>query len=160
MLGLPGFVLLAVSEFAGEIEYAVETTERVTGCPECGVLARLHDRRRVDVRDLPAGGRPVTLVWIKRVWRCLERDCPRSTWTETNGQIRPRASMTERARREACRRVGQDGDTVARVADQYGVGWQAIMHAVREYGSPLVEDPQRFAGVERLGVDETAFLRA
>ncbi len=57
MLGLPGFVLLAVSEYDDQLEYAIETTERVTGCPECGVLARLDDRRRTDVRDLPAGGR-------------------------------------------------------------------------------------------------------
>ena len=160
MLGLSGFVLLAVSDHDGELEYAVETREWVTGCPDCGVLARLHDRRRTDVRDLPAGGRPVTLVWIKRVWRCMEPDCPRQTWTETSEHIRPRASLTERARREACRRVGQDGETVARVAAQYGCGWQAIMNAVREYGLPLVDDPQRLDGVRRLGVDETAFLAA
>ena len=104
------------------------------------MLARLHDRRRTDVRDLPAGGRPVTLVWIKRVWRCMEPDCPRQTWTETSEHIRSRASLTERARREACRRVGQDGETVARVAGQYGAGWQAIMNAVVEYGRPLVEE--------------------
>ena len=160
MLGLPGFVLLAVSEYDDQLEYAIETTERVTGCPECGVLARLHDRRRTDVRDLPAGGRPVTLVWIKRVWRCMEPDCPRRTWTETSEHIRPRASLTERARREACRRVGEDGDTVARVASQYGVGWETVMNAVRGFGQPLVDDPQRVDRVTRLGVDETAFLAA
>jgi transposase len=160
MLGLPGFVLLAVSEHDGELEYAVETYEAMTGCPVCGVVARLHDRRRVDVRDLPAGGRPVTLVWIKRVWRCMESECPKQTWTETSEAIRPRASMTERARREACRRVGQDGDTVAKVAAQFGVGWQAIMNAIIEYGTPLVDDPARLDGVTRLGVDETAFLSA
>jgi transposase len=160
MLGLPGFVLLAGSEQDGEFEYAVETTETVTGCPVCGVVARLHDRRRTDVRDLPAGGRPVTLVWIKRVWRCREPTCAKQTWTETNPAIRPRASLTERARREACRRVGEDGDTVAKVAAGFGVGWQAIMNAVIEYGGPLVEDPARLIGVTRLGVDETAFLAA
>ncbi len=160
MLGLPGFVLLAVSDLDSEIEYAIETSEVMTGCPTCGVLARLHDRRRSDVRDLPAAGRAVTLVWIKRIWRCMESDCVRQTWTETCEAIRPRASMTERARREACRRVGEDGDTVARVAAQYGCGWQAIMAAVIEYGTPLVDDPHRLAGVTQLGVDETAFLSA
>ena len=160
MLGLPGFVLLAVSELGSEIEYAIETVESVTGCPTCGVLARLHDRRRSDVRDLPAAGRAVTLVWIKRIWRCMEPGCAKQTWTESSEAIRARASLTERARREACRRVGEDGDTVARVAAQYGTGWATIMAAVVEYGTPLVDDPARLEGVRKLGVDETAFLSA
>jgi len=160
MLGLSGFVVLAVSEYAGEVEQAVETTVEDGWCPSCGVRARLHDRRPCWVRDLPAAGRPVTLVWVKRVWRCHEPLCPQVTWTETNEEIRPRASMTERARREACRRVGQDGHTVAAVAADFGVGWATIMECVREYGTPLVEDPLRLARVHTLGVDETAFLAA
>jgi transposase len=34
------------------------------------------------------------------------------------------------------------------------------MAAVVEYGTPLVDDPDRMQGVEALGVDETAFLAA
>lgn len=160
MLGLAGFVLLAVSELEGEIEQAIETTERVVGCPGCGVLARLHDRRPVRVRDLPAAGRAVTLIWVKRIWRCVESACAVATWTERSEAIRPRACLTERARREACRRVGQDGHTVAQVAGQLGVGWATVMAAVAEYGYPLVDDPARIGGVSVLGVDETAFQGA
>lgn len=120
MLGLDGFVLLAVSEHAGELEQAVETTSAVGFCRGCGVQARLHDRRPTWVRDLPSGGRPVTLVWVKRVWRCVEPRCPVVTWSETSPAIRPRASLTERARAEACRRVGRDGHSVAQVARDFG----------------------------------------
>jgi hypothetical protein len=67
MLGLPGFVVLAVSDYEGEVEQAIETTADLVGCPECGAVAQLHDRRPCWVRDLPAGGRPVTLVWVKRL---------------------------------------------------------------------------------------------
>ena len=116
MLGLAGFVLLAVSEYAGECEQAIETTVTTDFCRGCGVQARLHGRRPTWVRDLPSAGRPVTLVWVKRVWRCMEPACASSTWTETSGHIRPRASLTERARAEACRRVGEDGHSVAQVA--------------------------------------------
>ena len=57
MLGLPGFVVLAVPEVEGELKQAIETTADLVGCPECGAVARLHDRRPTWVRDLPSGGR-------------------------------------------------------------------------------------------------------
>jgi zinc-finger of transposase IS204/IS1001/IS1096/IS1165 len=77
MLGLAGFVVLAVSEHDGEVEQAIETTADLVGCPECGAVPKLHGRRPCWVRDLPAGGRPVTLVWVERVRRCSQR-CVRS----------------------------------------------------------------------------------
>jgi hypothetical protein len=52
----------AATEYDGEVEQAVETTADEGWCPGCGVRARLHDRRPSWVRDLPAVGRPVTLV--------------------------------------------------------------------------------------------------
>jgi hypothetical protein len=160
MLGLDGFVLLAVSQHGGELEQAIETAAAEAFCRGCGVQAALHDRRPTWVRDLPSAGRPVTLVWVKRVWRCRERRCAVVTWSETSPAIRPRASLTERALVEACRRVGQDGHSVAQVAAEFGVAWRTVMDAVVEYGIPLVDDPGRLAGVHALGVDETAFLAA
>lgn len=160
MLGLPGFVVLAVSDYAGEVEQAIETTADVVGCPECGAVAQLHDRRPCWVRDLPAGGRPVALVWVKRVWRCRHVLCPKRTWTETSAVIASRASLTERARAEICRRVGQDGASVAAVARDLGIGWRTAMAAVSEHGTPRVDDASRLDGVEVVGLDETAFQAA
>ena len=54
MLGLAGFVLLAVSEFDGELEQAIESTAVEEFCRGCGVRAVAHGRRPVRVRDLPA----------------------------------------------------------------------------------------------------------
>jgi len=93
MLGLPGFVVLAVSEYAGELEQAVETTSAEEFCRGCSVRARLHHRRPSWVRDLSAAGRPVTLVWVKRVWRCVEPQCAVRTWTKTSEVIRPRGGV-------------------------------------------------------------------
>ena len=160
MLGLAGMAVLAVSDSDGEVEYAIETTAATGWCPVCGAQARLHNRRPTWVRDLPAGDRAVTLVWVKRIWRCTHLECEQQTWTESHPQIRPRAAWTERARKQACRRVGRDGHSVAAVARDFGVGWAAVMAAVIEYGSALIEHPDRIEGVAAVGVDETAFARA
>jgi transposase len=160
MLGLAGFVVLAVSDHDGELEQAVETTADLVGCPGCGAVAQLHDRRPCWIRDLPTAGRPVTLVWIKRVWRCPHQLCLTRTWTETSPVIMPRASLTERARVEVCRRVGEDGASVAAVAREFGIGWGTAMAAVRAHGTPRVDARDRLDGVQVLGVDETAFQAA
>ena len=93
----------------------------------------------------------MVLAWRKRIWRCREPACAVRTWTEPTVVIRPRAVLTERARAEACRRVGKDAHTVAAVARDLGVGWATVMRAVHEHGQPLVEDPGRLNGVAALG---------
>lgn len=160
MLGLPGFMVLAAGEYGGELELLVETISTVSGCEGCGVVAIPHGRREHVVRDVPSGGRPVTLVWRKRIWRCEEPRCDRRTWSERSEAIRPKAALTERARMWATRRIGEDGDTVEDLRLELGVSWGTVMRAVREYGAPLVDDPDRLAGVVGLGVDETAWLPA
>jgi transposase len=40
---------------------------------------------------------------------------------------------------------------------EFGIGWRTAMTAVRDYGTPRVDDPTRLDGVEAIGVDETAF---
>ena len=125
-----GFRLRAATEDDGELLMLVETTASVVGCSGCGTRARSKGRRRTKVRDLPVGGRPTVLVWSKRVWRCPEQGCDVGSWSETSPLIRPRAVLSERARSEAARRVGEDGVSVAAVARGLGVGWSTVMDAV------------------------------
>jgi transposase len=160
LLDLDGFEVLAAEIVGGEWQLTVQTTATVVGCVGCGVRAELHGRRTVRVRDLPVGGRPVVLCWRKRLWRCREPACKVRTWTERAAAIGPRAVLTQRARAEACRRVGKDAHAVAAVARDLGVGWATVMRAVRDHGSPLVDDAARLEGVAALGLDETTFLKA
>jgi transposase len=100
LLGLDGFEVVSAELVGGEWQLEVQTTVTVVGCQGCGMRAELHGRRTVRVRDLPAGGRPVVLVWRKRSWRCREEACRVRTWTESAAAVRPRAVLTERARAE------------------------------------------------------------
>ncbi|MDQ3897076.1 MAG: hypothetical protein M3326_07490 [Actinomycetota bacterium] len=89
-----------------------------------------------------------------------DADCDVRTWTERAAAIAPRASLTERARAEACRQVGEQNRSVACVARDLGVGWSTVMAAVWDYGPPRVDDPARVSDTTALGLDEVAFLRA
>jgi transposase len=159
LLDLDGFEVLAAEVVGGEWQLTVQTTATVVGCQGCGMRAELHGRRTVKVRDLPLGGRPVVLWWRKRLWRCREPACGVRTWTEQAAAIRPRAVLTERARAEACRRVGKDAHAVAAVARDLGVGWATVMRAVAEHGRPLVDDAARLQGVTALGLARPASSR-
>jgi transposase len=160
LVGMDGFRLLVATEVDGELHQLVETAARVVACSACGTRALAKGRRQVRVRDLPAGGRRVVVVWRKRILRCPEPDCELGSWTEQSPEIGRRASMTRRARVETCRQVGQQNRSVACVARDLGVGWATVMGAVIEHGQPLVDDPGRTSGVTALGLDEVALLRA
>ena len=119
-----------------------------------------NGRRRVVVRDLPIAGVPTVLVWDKRTFRCREQLCPRSSWSETSPLIAVRASLTERARAEICRRVGHDLDTVAEVAREFGVGWGCAHQAVIDHGDALIAADMRVERTVGVGVDEHTFQHA
>ncbi len=160
LLGMAGFVVGVQELIDGEWWLFVETTADRVACSACGTWATGHGRRRVAIRDLPIAGRPVVLCWAKRTWICTDADCDKKTWTETSDLIAPKAVLSERAAMEVCRRVGEDGDSVAEVARAFGVGWHTAMTAVRVHGRPKVDDPARIAATEALGTDETVFLHA
>ncbi len=158
LLGMEGFVVLSQTEEDGECWVLVETTRDVAGCPRCGVRATGHGRSEVQVRDLPMGGRPVRLVWRKRRWICLDPDCAAKSFTEETPEVE--GCLTRRAAKEICRRVGEDGHSVAQVARDFGVGWATAMECVRRHGEPLVEDPGRITTTRALGIDEHKVLGA
>lgn len=69
VLGIHGFALRSVRLAIGEVWLDIETNGPA-GCPKCGVRATAHDRRRVEVRDLPVMG---------RAYRQPLTHCPRSS---------------------------------------------------------------------------------
>lgn len=81
LFGIDGMRVVAQAEIVDEWWLKIESTTDVVGCTACGTRAVGHGRRKVRVRDLPVFGRPVVLVWAKRIWRCPDPDCDRNTWT-------------------------------------------------------------------------------
>ena len=119
---------------------------------------KVKDRDEVGHADLPCFGRATVLVWRKIRW-CCAQGCGAGSFTETAAAIAaPRQRLTDRAGRWATVQVGRKGRPVSDVAAELGAGWDPVMEAVAAYGQVLIDDPDRFADVEAIGMDET--LRA
>ena len=153
-------VLGAVDDPGGVLRVHVETRSPRPTCVGCGGGVWVKDRRRVELVDLPAFGRPTRLVWHKRRWTCPAASCATESFTETAPWIAaPRLVMSDRAGRWVTEQVGRRGRPVTDLAAELGCDWHTINDTVLAYGTPLVDDPGRIGPVDALGLDEVLFAR-
>ncbi|WP_175637446.1 transposase [Sinomonas mesophila] len=132
----------------------METDADVGGCPECGCVAVGHGRRVHTVADTPCFGTPVRVQWAKRIWRCQEPTCPRTTFSEAHAFASPRAKLSARAVSWATDALERDDTSVSALARHLGVDWHTLWDAVAAEARRRLEAPERLAGIDALGVDE------
>ena len=116
--------MTAVEVVNAELWVYGETKRGRRACPACGRWAESKGRPTVLVRDVEIAGRATVLVSRERRLRCIDADCEAKTWTERIEGITPRAVLTDRAKTEIARRVGQDAAAVSSVAAAFGVSWR------------------------------------
>jgi transposase len=154
LLGVEGIHVCSVTAAGTGLVLHVETAETVSGCPDCGVVAIGHGRRQVRLHDTPCFGRPVRLLWAKRVWRCPDPDCPRTTFTEEHELAGPRAKLTARAVAWATDGLQRFDTSVSALAHQLGVSWHTAWDAIKAEAARRIAAAGRLTGVDALGVDE------
>lgn len=145
-------VLEVVEDLPERLVVAVAAIASVIRCGHCGAKTnRVHATKAVKILDLPHGGRPTTLVWKRRRFRC--RRC-RATTTETHPLLSQ--GMTTRLARAV---VADCTDmTVSVVARRYGLRWHKVMALVLAQGK-LVAKARRRRACRVLLVDEKAMRK-
>ncbi len=160
LFNLPDYRVTDVVRDDGEGHRTVRVVSTATegACPSCGVLTRrVHQRTTQRLRDVPFDG-VVTVLWVKRRWRCGEVQCPRTSFTEHTAQVPPRARMTTRLRVALVDAVAGEARPVERVAAQFAVSWPTVMRQLTAAMAVVAAQRQgRPQLVRRLGIDEHRF---
>ncbi len=130
-------VLEVVEDLPESLVVAVVAIANVIRCSACGhKTARVHATRKVRIADLAVSGRPVTLVWHRRRFRC--KNC-RTTTTESH------PFFVDRMTRRLARAVVADAKdmTVSAVARRHGLSWHRVMRLVLAEGELLARARRR-----------------
>jgi transposase len=134
----------------------IADTRRVVRCPDCGFkTTRVHDSRRLRVRDLPTRGRPTELVWVRRRFACSE--CDERHW-ETHPEIilGRRTHVTRRLARQLVRDV--NAMSIREVSRRHDLGWHFIMALTASWSQRVLAERRR-RRCRVLLIDETSLRR-
>jgi transposase len=101
----------------------------------------------------------VRLLWAKRLWRCPDPGCPRTTFSEEHPPAGSRAKLTARALNRATDALQRFDTSVSALAHQLGVSWHTAWDAVRAEARRRIADTGPLKGVDALGVDEHVWSR-
>ncbi len=155
LVGLDGFHVIDVATTTSGLRVVVESPPQLMGCPACGVVVHSHGRRDVRLIDVPCFGRPVELIWRKRMWRCHEPACGVKAFVEQDDDLAaPRALLTTRARWWAIGQLRREHASVRGLTRQLGTTWNTVWGSIKPLLEAMAADETRFENVTTLGVDE------
>lgn len=124
-------VLEVVEDLPERLVVAIAAVSGVIRCSACGFkTASVHATRKVKVADLPVSGRPTTLVWHRRRFRC--KSC-RTTTTESHPFVADH--MTTRLARAVVRDAKDM--TVLATARRHQLSWHRVMALVLDHARLL-----------------------
>lgn len=137
-LHVPGVKVLEVLEDTpSALVIAVAVIRSWVRCAACGFKTRrVHQTKPTRVRDCPAFGRPTTLVWQRRRFRC-----DRCGATTTEGCAQFDRGLTLRFRRALYSEV--IASTVNKVRKTHGLAWSVVMALVAERVAILAAQRRR-----------------
>ncbi len=89
------------------ITFTVHRTATTAACPSCRRRShRVHSQYKRSLRDEPLGGRPVTVHWRVRRFRCSNRRCGRRTFVEQAPRFAPRYARHSTPLRTSWQQIG------------------------------------------------------
>ncbi|HEX6482753.1 MAG TPA: ISL3 family transposase [Ktedonobacteraceae bacterium] len=152
------FVLIEQVQVANEITLTLRTTSPTASCPSCGTgSTRVQSRYTRRLHDLPASGRPVSLILHVRRFFCTKSTCAQKIFTERLPELcRPHAQRTIQLQHALCQLgLASGGQAGAEIGSEQGMSGSrdTILRLVRRHRLP---DPPTSPIV---GIDDWAWKR-
>lgn len=156
-LGLDALGVTAVGQFLtterAVIECRVPAGFEDPFCKACGAQGAARGTVVRRLAHVPVGWRPAQLVVRVRRFACTH--CQRVWRQDTSALAQPRARLTRQAVDWGLRALALESMSVSRVARALEVAWHTASTAILTRAEQvLTQGPDRFDGVEVLGVDE------
>ncbi|HEX2064801.1 MAG TPA: ISL3 family transposase, partial [Acidimicrobiales bacterium] len=144
-------VVRVVEDEIDKLVIEVADTRTVVRCPACGhKTTKIHETRKVEVRDLPMG-RPTTLIWLQRRF-----ECPNCGERHTEDHPEIEGKLTRRLARQLVRDAKYL--TIRELSRRHRLSWHLIMGLVRTWATALARH-RRSLPCRVLLVDETSLRR-
>ncbi|MDQ3661081.1 MAG: ISL3 family transposase [Actinomycetota bacterium] len=145
-------VIEVLTDLPDRLEVVIRDLRSVVRCPFCGFkTSKVHETRRIKVRDLAHGGRPTTLLWLRRRFECTS--CG-ERHTESHPAIE--GKLTARLARAIVNDARQL--SITEVGRRHGLSWHTVMALVRAW-SERVGERRRARPCRVLLIDETSLRR-
>ena len=156
-LGLDALGLTAVGQHLAAKRAVIECRMPIgfedPFCKACGAQGVSRGTVARHLAHLPVGWRPTQLVVRLRRFACTH--CRRVWRQDTSTLAEPRTRLTHAAVEWGLRALALECMSVSRVAAALGISWHTANNAILTRAEQTITgNPDRFDGVEVLGVDE------